>query len=375
MNRRLLYVVTPGEYFLSHRAPLALAARASGWDVHVAVPKGDADDHIAAMGFTVHDVPIARAPDGVVREARSLLWLMSLFRRLVPSVVHLVSPKATALGGVAARLSGIPAVLMMGGLGTAFLEGTIRSAVERSLIRAALLVGLGSRARLVIQNESERAKLTLTARMRERTVLIAGSGVDLDSFKVTPEPPGPITVLLPARMLRSKGVEEFVAAARLVRQDDRDVRFWLAGNVDPSNRSSISKDTLEQWHREGVVEWLGYCSNMPQLLERCHIVCLPSYGEGLPRALVEAAAAGKPLVATDVPGCSDVARPGCNALLVSPRDAGALAGALHSLIHDGPLRRRFGVKSREVAHEYRFEQVATRTLALYERLAASAATH
>lgn len=124
--------MTPGEYFLSHRAPLALAARPSGWDVHVAVPHGEADAHITAMGFTVHDVPIARAPDGVIHDTRSLLRLMGLFRRVMPTVIHLVSPKATALGGVAARLSGIPAVLMMGGLGTAFLEDTIRSRVERS---------------------------------------------------------------------------------------------------------------------------------------------------------------------------------------------------------------------------------------------------
>lgn len=349
-----------------------MAARSRGWDVHVAVPRGVADTQIAAMGFPVHEVPITRTPDGPWRESRSLLRLIKLFRRLAPTVVHLVSPKAAALGGIAARLSGIPAVLMMGGLGTAFVENTLRSRAERSVIRAALMAGVGSRARLVIQNDSELARLTLTTCMRNRTVLISGAGVDLDAYEMTPEPPAPVTVLLPARMLKSKGVEEFVAAARLLRPAHPAVRFWLAGGVDPANRSAITAQTLAQWQAEGVVEWLGHCADMPGLLRRCHIVCLPSHGEGLPRALAEAAAAGKPLIATNIPGCRDVARAGCNALLVPPRDAAALAAALDRLIRDEPLRHRFGLRSRAIAYEYRFEMVATKTLALYERLATTA---
>jgi glycosyltransferase involved in cell wall biosynthesis len=371
----LLYVVTPERYFLSHRLPVAAAAARDGWDVHLAAPPGPRGNEITRRKIVLHRVPLHRSLASPVQELRSLGALVRLCRTLRPDLVHAVSPKAAVLAGVAARMLGIPAVLMKGGFGSMDTSPGVANALARLVIRGGVRAGLGPRAALVVQNAEEAADLARTEHMRSRTFLMDGAGVDCDAFAPTPEPPPPVTVTLPGRMIRSKGVGEFVAAARLLRARGVQARFLLAGGADPGNQGAFDPRQLQAWTREGCVEWLGHCSDMPGVLARSHIVCLPGHGEGLSKALAEAAAAGRPLVATDVPGCRDVVRHGVNGLLVPPRDPAALADALERLIGDAGARTAFGRAGREIALA-RFDErvVIPRMIALYRSLAGRDAT-
>ncbi len=369
---RLLFVVVPQAYFLSHRLPLALAAARDGWEVHLATPPDEGGGEITRHGIVLHRVPMHRAIASPVQELRSLGALVRLCRRLRPDLVHAVSPKAVVLGGMTARMLGIPAVLTKGGPGTAGTQPGAANALARVVIRAGVRAGLGGRAALVAHNPDEAADVARTGWMRSRTLVVAGSGVDCQAFHPTPEPPPPVTITLPARMLRSKGVEDFVAASRLLAARGVRARFVLAGGADPGNAAGIAPRELEGWAREGSVEWVGHCADMPGLLARSHVVCLPSRSaEGLPKALSEAAAAGRPIVTTDVPGCREVVQHGVNGLLVAERSPAALAGALELLIGNPEMRAAFGRAGREIALARLDERVVIpRILALYGSLTA-----
>jgi glycosyltransferase involved in cell wall biosynthesis len=220
----------------------------------------------------------------------------------------------------------------------------------------------------LVQNPDDAALVAQLGAPTSRIRRIAGSGVDLEQFRPTPSPEGRtgIVVVLPARLLWDKGVGEFVAAARILVRRGVTARFLLAGEPDPLNPASIPDDQILQWTREGVVESLGWIADMPALLAACDIVCLPSYREGLPKSLIEAAAAGKPIVTTDVPGCREIVHDGDNGLLAPPRNANALADALGRLIGDPALRERMGARSRARAEqEFGLELVIRQTLALY----------
>jgi len=365
----LLYIVTPGRYFLSHRLTVACAAAAAGWDVHVAAPAGDAVDRITHAQITVHDTRLYRSVVSPFNELSSLLALIRLCRRIQPSLIHAVAPKAAVLGGLTARALGIPAVIMKGGLCTTDTAPGIANAIASLAIRAGIYASVSKRAILVVQNAEEFADLARSPRIRTRTALVAGAGVNCTAFRATSEPKPPVTVVLPARMLKSKGVPEFVEAARLLRARGIDARFLLAGRIDLDNSSAVQPGEIRAWEREGLVEWLGHCDNMPLLLERCHIVCLPGHGEGLSKALAEGAAAARPIVTTDVAGCRDVVQPGVNGLLVPPRDPNSLAAALATLILDSSMRTRFGRAGRDMALA-RFDErlIIPRMLSLYRSL-------
>jgi glycosyltransferase involved in cell wall biosynthesis len=365
----LLYVVTPGRYFLSHRLPLACAAAAEGWEVHVATPAGTGADRIARPGLTWHPLPLHRSIASPLAELRGVWALASLCRRIRPDLVHAVSPKAAVFGGLVARAMGIPAVVMKGGMGSTSTEPGVANAVGRWVVRTGIRASASARSVLVVHNRDERAELAPSPALRRRTVVVEGAGVDCAAFHPTAEPAGPVTVVLPARMLASKGVREFVEAARLLAARGVGARCVLAGGLDPDNGTAVGEDEIRGWVRTGAVEWLGHQDDMPALLARSHVVCLPSRGEGLPKSLTEAAAAGRPIVATDVAGCREVVQPGLNGLLVPSGDPAALADALETLVRDAGLRARFGHAGRRMALA-RFDErvIIPRMLALYRSL-------
>lgn len=369
--RRLLYVVNDAGFFLSHRVDLARAAKDSGWDVHVATPPGAVADRVAEAGFAWHAVRLNRFGLRPDRELRSAFSLWRLFRRLRPDIVHLVTLKAVVLGGIAARAARVPArVLALAGLGHVFTGAGASGAALRLAFRLLFPWLAAGRARVVVQNGDDLARLATTGALRRRLVLIPGAGVDLERFRPQPEPTSAVTVLLPARMIWKKGVVDFVAAAELLRRHGVAARFLLAGASDRGHPDAVPEYRLRAWHAAGAVEWLGHREDMPELIAASHVVCLPScYGEGLPKSLIEAAAAGRAIVATDVPGCRDVVCHGETGLLVPPRDVDALAAALRRLIEDAGLRRRLGACGRQAA-ERRFglQDVIEAHLTLYDGL-------
>jgi glycosyltransferase involved in cell wall biosynthesis len=369
---RLLFVVNNPAFFLSHRLPLALAAQREGYDVHVATMDGDSVPRIQAHGMTHHVVPMTRSGKNPLTELTTIGALVRLFRQVRPDVVHLVTIKPVLYGGVAARLARVPGMVSaISGLGFVFVARGAKAALVRAVVTVLYRIALGHpNSRIVFQNGSDRDVLRGLGAVRdEQVVMIRGSGVDLSEFAVVPEPPGPVVVLMVARLLRDKGVMEFVEAARRLRGQNVNVRMLLAGGIDPGNPASVTEADVRAWQAEGVVEPLGERNDIAALYASAHIAVLPSYREGLPRSLIEAAACGRAVVTTDVPGCRDAIEPDVTGLLVPSHDAQALAAAIARLATDTSLRQRMGAAGRALAErEFDIQDVCDKHLSLYRTL-------
>lgn len=377
--RRLLYVVNNPAFFLSHRLPIALAARDAGYDVHVATMAGAAAADIAAHGLTHHEIPMSRSGKNPIQEGATLLALWRLYRALRPDVVHAVTIKPVLYGGIAARLAGVPSyVAAVSGLGFIFMRKRQGFDMMRWAALALYRIALGHRnSRVIFQNTNDRDVLLEAGAVHQKQVeLIRGSGVDLDEFRVSPEPEGPIVVLMVARLLLDKGVREFVEAARLTAGRAKGMRWMLAGSLDAGNPASVPPQELQAWIDEGVVDYVGEQGDVAGLYARSHVAVLPSYREGLPKSLIEAAACGRAVVTTDVPGCRDAIEPQVTGLLVPPRDAAALASAVQRLADDAHLRKRLGEEGRRLAEQaFDIRQVVRRHLEIYDALIAAAGAH
>jgi glycosyltransferase involved in cell wall biosynthesis len=371
---RLLYLVTEDWYFCSHRLPLAAAARDAGFDVSVATRVRAHADEIRRAGVEPIPIGLSRRSVNPFREAGALREIARTYRAVKPDIVHHVALKPVLYGSLAARLAGVPAVVnALAGLGYAFSSRDLAARLVRPAVEAAFRALLDRpTSRLIVQNPDDLAFLVSERVVSpDRAALIRGSGVDTRRFVPAPEPAGTPLVVLPARMLRDKGVVEFVAAAERLRGEGVAARFALVGDPDPDNPASISGETLQRWSASSAVEWWGWRDDMVTVFQQSHVVCLPSYREGLPKALIDAAACGRAIVTCDVPGCREVVREGDNGLLVPPRDAAALAAALRRLLEDAGLRRAMGERSRARAvAEFSVERVIEQTLGLYRELLA-----
>ncbi|CAB3626063.1 N, N'-diacetylbacillosaminyl-diphospho-undecaprenol alpha-1,3-N-acetylgalactosaminyltransferase [Achromobacter mucicolens] len=374
-GRCLLFVVNNPAFFMSHRVPVALAAQKAGYDVHVATMDGPAVADIQALGMTHHAIPMTRSGKHPLQELGTLLALVRLFRRLRPDVVHLVTIKPVLYGGIAARLARVPGmVAAISGLGFVFLSNSLKMRLVRAVVARLYRIALGHpNSRVIFQNANDRDLLkSLGAVREEQVVIIRGAGVDLDAFRPTPEPPAPpVVVTMVARLLRDKGVQEFVQAARLLRERGVPVTMQLVGGLDAGNPASATQADVDAWQQDGCVQALGERSDVAALYAAAHIAVLPSYREGLPKSLIEAAACGRAVVTTDVPGCRDAIEPNVTGLLVPVRDAAALADAIARLAKDAALRQAMGAAGRALAErEFDINQVARIHVALYDALSA-----
>ena len=368
----VLFVVNSPEFFLSHRLPLAVAVRATGFTVHIATGFGPACKEIAELGFEHHLLPISRSGRNPLAELRTLWGLYRLMRTISPDLVHLVTIKPVLYGGLMARLSGVPAmVAAIPGLGTVFVDRDQRRSWIRRGVEWLYRLALGHpNVKVIFQNPDDRAALTdMGAVSKDKTALIRGSGVSLASCPMRPDPEGVPVVTFAARLLEDKGVREFVEAARVLKERGVVARFWLAGSLDPGNLTSVSEDVLSQWSKEGVVELLGHQSDIPSLFANSNIIVLPSYREGFPKALAEAASCGRAVVTTDVPGCRDAIDPETTGLLVPVRDPSGLADAIQFLIENPERRKQMGASGRALAErEFAIEKVVDAHLAIYREL-------
>lgn len=372
MSRTLLFVVNVDWFFLSHRLPIALEARRQGYSVHIATGLTDKLDELQRHGLVVHPLALDRSSTGLGNAWRTMMQLWQVFRAVRPNVVHLVTIKPVLLGGLVARLTGEPAVVAaVSGLGFVFVARGAKAMVRRWLVGGLYRVALGHRnLRVIFQNPDDRASISRLAHLSSSKIeMIRGSGVDLTQYVHTPLPPGVPVVVLAARLLADKGVREFVQAARLLRQQGVAARFCLVGSVDPANPASLTDVELAQRASEGVVELWGQRTDMPEVLRAAHVVVLPSYREGLPKVLLEAAACGRAVVTTDVPGCSDAIDPGVTGVLVPVRNAAALADAIKCLISDPARCQSMGDAGRALAESaFDVRQVVAAHMRIYQEL-------
>lgn len=365
-------VVNVDWFFLSHRLPIALEAQRLGARVVVIAGETGQGHLIREHGLPYLPLPLVREGRTLRSEARTLRALLAFYRKLRPDLVHHVTLQPVLYGSIAAllasRRSGV--VNALAGLGYAFSSEANQVGFERAVKHVLPRVLSRTRSIAILQNESDRDTFVKRGLLRpDKAVLIRGSGVDLDTFAPAPLPPGPPTVLFASRMLWSKGVGDFVEAAAQVKQRSKATRFVLAGESD-ENPESVSSAHLREWQQDGVVEWLGRVNDMPRLMRESSLVVLPTYyPEGVPKVLLEAAASGRAIVASDTPGCREIVRDGHNGVLVPPRNPDALARAISALLESPSTLAQYGLNGRELAvREFGIDRVVSDTMEVYRRL-------
>jgi glycosyltransferase involved in cell wall biosynthesis len=371
-GQRLLLVIPEERSFQGLFIDLARAARDAGMQVAVATRSADDGKWLGEQGFRFVPLRLRRGRLNPYAELASLARMVGLYRREKPQIVHHIFMKPILYGSIAARLAGVPTVVnTFAGLGSTFIAEGWRARLFRAGLTAGLRVALMlPQSRALFENSADRDRMIDAGVVRPAHALLSGAGIDVSRFQPSPEPEGAPTVLLACRMLWTKGVGDFVEAARLLKQQGVAGRFVLLGPPDPENPASVSESQLRAWHAEGVIEWWGETHDIRPALRSAHIVALPSfYGEGLPRILLEAQASGRPVVTTTIPGCGAIVRDGETGILVPPKDPAALASAMRTLLEDRDLRRRMGQCGRErVVKEFAIEHVVGQTLQLYGEL-------
>lgn len=374
MRPRIAYIVTEDWYFLSHRLPMARAARDDGFDVHVLTRLKDGREAIQQENFRAHELTWRRSSLSPLGNVQAVAEIRRHLRGIRPDIVHAVAMKPALLGGLATvGMAHTAVVTSITGVGSAFLATSLAGrALQAGMGRT--LAGLLNRnqARTIVQNPDDQALLEGLGVRRAAISLIAGSGVDTAAIRPSPEPPGPIRIAFVGRMLEDKGVRTLVDAFEVLRQQGVDAELVLAGEPDPENPTSISPEELAEWGRRPGITVAGHVTDIAGLWAQAHIAVLPSRREGLPKSLLEAAAAGRPMVAADVPGCREVVIHETTGLLARVDNPPSFAVALTRLVRDPALRQRFGAAARAMA-ETRFssQAIGCQTVALYRSMLAT----
>jgi glycosyltransferase involved in cell wall biosynthesis len=369
---KILYVYADDTYFWRNRLGLACEMRDKGFDVVLMAPISNYRSEIEKEGIRVIPWKLSRRSINPLRELPSFLQVLKVYRRERPDIVQQETLKAVIHGGMASRLAReIPSVNIICGLGAVFMRYDIKMRVIRYVLLRILSTVFSSRnAKAVFQNAHDR-ELFVGAGVvtSEQSQVSPGSGVRVERFTPQPEPEGVPIVLLPGRMLWEKGVGEFVAAAERLRERNISARFVLVGARDPENPGCIPEEQLLSWERSGIIEWWRNRTDMPSVYAQSTLVCLPSYGEGLPNVLTEAGASGRAVVTTSVPGCFQAVTDGQNGLVVPARDPESLAAAIQRLLSDSGLRRRLATIGRQRAvQEFSYSKIVEQIMGIYKGL-------
>jgi glycosyltransferase involved in cell wall biosynthesis/O-antigen ligase len=350
-RRKTMIVCAEDWSFASHRIGLGRAALVRGDDVIVACHSGGVSEKLGAEGFRIVNIPLTRGELSPVKSLKTIKALACLIRRENPDVIVNVAIQCVVLSSFAGLLVGAKrSVNMVTGLGFLFVSDGAKAKLVRHIVSALLrCYALCPSIRVIVQNADDLALMIKLGFKQNRLGLIRGSGVDISAFSpVVKEPSEPKTAIFVARMLWSKGLAELIEAARILKSRDRNYRIVLVGDADPANPDSANEGDLRKWQSEGLVEWLGKRSDIAALMRQADLAVLPSWREGLPKALLEAAACGLAMVATDVPGCREIVHHGENGLLVPLRDSSALADAIEALMEDDAKRMTYGKAAREL---------------------------
>ena len=371
LNNKLLIVVNDASFFISHRLSLAIHAKKNGYEVHVAA-HGDykSVSKIISSGLIFHEIPFFRSSANIFNEASTLLSLIKVYKKVSPNIVHHVTIKPIVYGGIAAIITSIPFVVSaISGLGFVFIEKKTTNFLKKNIIKLIYkFLFRKKNNKVIFQNPDERNMLLSENIVNENnSYLIKGAGVDVDVFtpkQIFQEIP---VVVLAARMIWDKGVREYVNAATILKDRGIKAKFLLVGGIDYGYPNFIKKEKLQEWNKNGIISWLGFCDNIHEIYQNSSIVCLPSfYSEGIPKSLIEAAACAKPIVTTDMPGCREIVKDGFNGILVPPKNSLLLANALETLINNTELRSKYGSNGHNIVKkDFSSDIVNKMTLDLY----------
>ncbi len=372
-NPKLLFFITEDWAFCSHRFALAKFALKKGFDVVVITRVREHGSIIEQAGMKVIPLEIKRDGLNPLIEMKIILKLAKYYYVEKPDLVHHVALKPVIYGSIAAKLVGVKNVInTLTGLGFIFSSSSIKAKVLKPVVKKILkkIFAMNDRSQLILQNIDDCHLLQRCCGLNLSNVhLIRGSGIDVHTYIRMPQPRGLPIVVLAARMLWEKGVGEFVEAARELVKRHILVKMVLVGNLDRGNPGAISRKQLEKWNQEGIIEWWGNQDDMRDVFAKSHIVCLPSYREGLPKVLLEAAASGRPIITTNTAGCREVVLDGITGKLIPIKDAKALADTIVELATNEDLREEYGLRAREYAlKQFSENQVNQKNMKIYKSL-------
>ena len=370
VQRHLVYVITEDWFFASHFLDRARAAVGEGYKVSVITRCRETARDFQQYGIAPLNIEFSRRGLNPITELITIFRLRTILKRIRPDIVHNIALKPVVLGSLAGQFAGVRNIVNAPvGMGYVFTSEENKARVLRPIVRALIRYSLGRQAsRVIIENNDDFKNLVDGGFAKKYSIaLIKGAGVDTEKFDYKPEPDGQVRVIMVSRLLRDKGVQEFIDAANLVKARVNNVQFVLVGDVDDGNPTSLTAEQLNKLRKSRDVTWLGARTDIHELLASSHIACLPSYREGLPKSLIEAASAGRPIITTDVPGCREVVTHTVNGLLVQPRDVTALASAIEQLVNDPNLRQSMGDENRRKAKsEYANEIIIAQTHSVYD---------
>ena len=369
-----LMILNHIDWFWSHRLPLARAILDKGWNLHLATHSADQDKRLAEMKVKGCAMPAYGRGLNPVFLLTQLYATYKIIRKTQPDIIHAITLRTAFYTGLVTRLIGYkPVIFTVAGLGSLYTAPGFKMKLIRFLALPLIRFAFGGKGKFIIfQNpDDQKAMLNSGIVTEEKSTIIRGSGVDLKEFSFSEyEETGEPIILFTSRLLKEKGITDFIAAARILKSKEVKAKFQVAGNVYPENARSMTREEMQSYHDEGVIEWLGQCDDMPDLLKRTMMVVLPSYyGEGVPKVLLETAAAGRPIISCDAPGCREAVEHEVNGLLVPPQSPEDLAEAITKLINDPEKRRCYGAAGRRrVEEDFHVDAVVSRTIAVYERL-------
>lgn len=376
--KKIIFVINVDWFFVSHRLPIALKSIEEGYEVHLACTFTDKRAYLENLGINCHSVTFSRSGGSLSCELSSISSIRRLLKDIDADIVHAVTIKPVLYTGfVLQSMAYGPAfVAAISGLGYVFTANTLRAKLTKLLVSLMYKFALRHKRKMVIfQNTSDQAILSDIVNLSESDrTLIKGSGADLSVYCSQLEPLGTKKIVsMACRLLKEKGVYQFVDAAKIIKAKLPNTEFWLIGNVDPENPNSVSQQDVDAWVAQGVINALGQRNDIPELFAQSHIVTMPSfYGEGVPKVLIEAAACGRPIVTTDNPGCRDAIINEKTGLLVPIKNSEALADALMTLLLDESKRVEMGSQARQYAvNEFDVDNVVAKHLDIYESLLVS----
>ena len=376
---KLLYLVTEDWYFCSHRLTLARKAKNKGYNIIVATRVNNHKEQIEKEGFKLMPIQFIRRSKNILHELSSLFNIIRIYKKVRPDIVHNIGIKPVLYGTWATKFTKIPIVInLLAGLTEKFHENEWKSSIIGKLVNLAYRLGyLGVNAFTVFQNSTDMSNFLNQGIVKKENVeLIRGSGVDTKIFGFSPEPEGIPIIVLASRLIWEKGVGEFVEASKILQNQGIKCRMVLVGDCDPDSTGSVPREQLEKWLSEGIIEWWGHKDDMAEVFSNSHIACLPSYHEGTPRVLLEAASCGRAIVTTDVPGCRQIVKENEGGLIVPIKNPKALAESIRTLVDNPNLRIKMGKRGREIIiTEFSDDIIIGQTLALYERLLLNAGLH
>ena len=375
VNLKLLIIVNVDWFFYSHRLPIAYEAKKKGYEVHIATSTTDISikNSLVSNGFNYHEIEFDRSGKSFLKLLNSFLSIVKLLLKTKPDILHLVTIQPVIYGGIAAKILGINKVVYaISGLGHIFISNTFSRKMRRRFVLFLYKLSLSAKNRIVIfQNPSDEFLIKKFCSLSSsETVIIPGSGVNLEKFFYTKLPKGIPTVLMASRLLISKGVREFAEAGKILKARGFKVKFKLVGQPDYLNPLSIDLNEIKNWEKKGYIEYLGYQKNIHKLIQNAHLVVLPSYyPEGLPKVLCEAAASGRTIITTDKPGCRDSIEEGITGIFVKPQDPIDLAEAIFKIIKNDKLILSMSTSARLRAEKlFCIKAIVAKHIDLYNKL-------